>query len=179
MSFRRTASYVWFNAVMGATRGLPDLTVVLRLRGALVRPCFKRCGKNLQIASNVEVTYTTHVDVGDDVFLGRGAWLMGYGGITLEDQAMLGPYTVLAASNHTKKDRSYRFGPPTGEPIVLGRGVWMGAHAVVTQGVTIGAGSAIAAGAVVTRDIPSDAVAGGVPAKVLGSKPTELRPSIN
>ena len=101
--------------------------------------------------------------------MARGCWLMGYGGIKPEDEAMLGPYTVLAASNHTKRNGSYRFGEPTGLPIELGRGVWTGAHSVVTEGVRVGAGTAVAANAVVTKDLPPDSVAGGVPARVIAS----------
>ena len=52
-------------------------------------------------------------------------------------------------------------------PIRIGRRVWIGANVVITKGVTIGDNSVIAAGAVVTRDIPANVVAGGVPAKVI------------
>ena len=85
----------------------------------------------------------------------------------LEDMAMLGPFTVLASNNHTKKDGAYRFGPPQRGRITMCRGSWTGAHAVVTMGVTIGKGSAVAAGAVVTKDVPDNCVVGGIPAKVI------------
>ena len=55
-------------------------------------------------------------------------------------------------------------------PIKLCRGCWIAAHAVVTQGVTIGAGSLIAANAVVTKDIPEGCAAGGIPAKIIRTK---------
>ena len=82
---------------------------------------------------------------------------------------MLGPYTILASSNHTKRNGSYRQGAPEHLPIVLKRGSWTAAHVVVTAGVTIGAGSACAAGAVVTKDVPDNTVVGGIPARPIRS----------
>ena len=52
-------------------------------------------------------------------------------------------------------------------PVKIGNGVWVGAHATILSGVTIGDNAVIAAGAVVTKDVPANAVAGGVPAKII------------
>ena len=52
-------------------------------------------------------------------------------------------------------------------PIVLGRNVWIGSNATILQGVTIGDNSVVAAGAVVTKDVPADTIVGGVPARVI------------
>jgi acetyltransferase-like isoleucine patch superfamily enzyme len=55
-------------------------------------------------------------------------------------------------------------------PVTIGDDVWIGAHAVVTGGVEIGRGAVVAAGAVVTRDVPPHAIVGGVPAMVIGER---------
>jgi len=159
---------VWFFVAMKLTGFLPDVRPVMRLRGLLVRPCFRRCGRNLQVCSNVMIVYTSNVSIGDDVYIAYGCWIQGIGGVTLEDQVMLGPYTVLASSDHQKIEGSYRFGSGRDRPIVLKRGSWTGAHVVVTAGVTVGAGAACGAGAVVTRDVPDHTRVGGVPARALG-----------
>lgn len=166
----RVIAYAWFTLVSSLTGFLPDFTPCLRFRGWLVRLCFSSCGRNFQLASNVKILFTTRIEVGRDVYIAPGCWLQGVGGISLGDEVMLGPYTVLASNNHTKVNGSYRFGAGASAPIRLGRGAWTGAHVVVTAGCTIGDGAAIAAGAVVTQDVPADTVAGGVPARVIQSE---------
>ena len=163
----RILKYYWFYFVMAITSWLPDLKPILKLRGFLVKCCFKRCGRNFQIASGVRVNYTSNIEIGRDVFIANYCWLQGVGGIILEDEVMLGPFTVLATNNHTRQGGSWRFGEGKAESILLKRGSWTGAHVIVTAGVTIGEGSAIAAGAVVTKDVSRDVIVGGIPAKVV------------
>jgi maltose O-acetyltransferase len=167
---KRLLAYCYFILIMKVTGLLPDLKPVMRMRGWLLRPCFRRCGRGFQICSNAMIVHTTGLTIGEDVYIAYGCWIQGYGGVTLEDQVMLGPYTVLASSNHGKKDGSYRFGGDEPAPILIKRGAWTGAHVVVTAGVTVGAGAACAAGAVVTKDVPDHAVVGGVPARVIAEK---------
>jgi len=176
---QRAWKYARFFCIMKVTAFLPDFTPVMRLRGFLLRPCFRRCGRNFQIRANAMIVYSSNVSIGNHVYIAYGSWVQGLGGVIFEDEVMLGPYTILASNNHTKQDESYRFGPPDPAPIVLKRGAWTGAHVVITPGVTVGNGAACAAGAVVTRDVPDHAVVGGVPARVLrpGPDPAGERPS--
>ncbi len=163
----RVIKYAWFFFIMAATGWLPDFKHIMRVRGFLVKCCFKRCGSDFQIASHAMIVHTSSVSIGDHVYIAYGSWIQGYGGVTLDDEVMLGPYTVLASSNHEKKDGSYRFGGGLGAPIHLCRGSWTGSHVVITAGVRVGPGAACAAGAVVTGDVDENAVVGGVPAKVI------------
>jgi len=163
----RVLAYAWFTIVTSATAFMPDVVWVLKLRGALVRWCFQSCGANFQLGGGVRILFTTRMDIGRDVYIAAGCWLQGVGGIRLGDEVMLGPYTVLATNDHTKQDGSYRFGPGRPAAIELGRGVWTGAHVVITAGMRIGPGAAVAAGAVVTEDVPDHAVVGGVPARII------------
>ncbi|MGD2111214.1 MAG: acyltransferase [Phycisphaerae bacterium] len=165
----RVIAYTWFAFVVAMTGFLPDVKPVLKLRGFLVRWCFRSCGRNFQVARRVEVLFSTRIDLGHDVYLAPGCWIQGVGGITLDDQVMLGPYTILATNNHTKQDGSYRFGEGSTAPITLKRGAWTGGHVVITAGMTVGAGAAVAAGAVVTKDVPDHVVVAGVPARVIAS----------
>jgi acetyltransferase-like isoleucine patch superfamily enzyme len=159
--------YIWFFGVMKWTGLLPDLKVVMRLRGWLVRPCLMSCGSNLQICSHVIVLSPHRVRIGSNVYMGYGSWIQGHGGVLLEDEVMLGPYTIIASSNHTKSDGSYRYGSPDAAPVSLLRGSWTGSHVTITGGVEIGEGAACAANSVVTKSVEPHAIVGGVPARVI------------
>ena len=167
----RILQYLWFEFIMTATGWLPDLRPVMRIRGYLLRPSFQSCGKNLQVARRVTINFTNCLEIGRDVYIATGCWLHAWGGITLEDEVQLGPYSVLVSGDHTRERGSYRFGPSTLSPIRLCRGSWVAAHATVTKGVTIGRGALVAANSVATHDIPDFAVAGGVPARIIRQNP--------
>jgi maltose O-acetyltransferase len=163
----RIVKYLWFHFITLATGWLPDLRPVLCLRGFLLRPAFKSCGGNLQVARRVTINFTNRLEIGRDVFLGMGCWLQAQGGIILEDEVQLGPYAVLASGDHTPVDGSFRFGERSLAAICICRGSWIAAHATVTKGVTIGRGALLAANSVAIHDIPPLAMAGGVPAFVI------------
>lgn len=165
----RILQYLWFHFIMLATNWLPDLQPVLRLRGWLVRPAFKSCGRNFQIARSVTINFTRSLEIGNDVYIASGCWLHAWGGIVIEDDVQLGPYVVLVSGDHSRQNGSYRNGRSQLGPIRLCRGSWIAAHATVTKNVTVGEGALLAANSVATHDIPSMATAGGVPARVLPS----------
>lgn len=163
----RISKYLYFNAVMLITSWLPDLIPILRLRGFLLRPAFKSCGANLQVARHVTVAYSSRIVIGRDVFLGYSTWLHGSAGIAIEDEAQFGPFSIAITGNHGLSGGSYRWARGKNAPIQIGRGAWIAAHAVITGGVRIGSGSLVAAGSVVTRDVPDLSIVGGVPAQLL------------
>lgn len=112
-------------------------------------PFYTDCGKN-----------TT---VGKNVFINGGCRFQDQGGITIEDGVLIGHNVVLATLNHCMiPERRADIEPA---PIHIGRNVWIGANAMVLPSVTIGDGAVVAAGAVVTKDVPENTIVGGVPAK--------------
>ena len=169
----RLLKVLWLHMITITTAWLPDYTFVLQLRGFLARPCFKKCGRNLQIASRVYIGFPNRLELGRDVFMACGTWIQATGSISIEDEVLLGPYSVLVAGDHTELDGSYRFGVASRGPIRLGKGSWIGAHATVTHSVQIGAGVLVAANAVVTNSLPAHCIAGGIPAKVIRNKREE------
>ena len=166
----RILKYLWFHFIGLATNWLPDLRPALRLRGWLMRPAFKTCGPNFQIARNVTINFSSRLEIGADVYFAEGCWIHAWGGIVIEDEVQLGPYVTLVSGDHTCKNGSYRFGANQLGAIRLCRGCWLGAHATVTKNVTVGDGALLAANSVATHDIPSMAIAGGVPARIIPHK---------
>lgn len=98
-----------------------------------------------------------------------GCWFNCWGGLTIGDDVIIGPFVVIHTANHkfNRLDIPIRLQGWTLKPVVIENDVWIGANATILAGVTIGKGSVIAAGAVVTHDIPVYSVAAGVPAKVI------------
>ena len=163
----RILKYIWFKWIMLITNCLPDFTVCLKLRGFLLKPAFKQTGKNFQIASGTIVNWSSNIIIGNNVFIANNCWIQGVGSVELEDEVMLGPFTVIASNNHSRKNGSYRFGSGQKGKVLLRKGSWIGSHVVITMGVTIGESSAVAAGAVVTKDVLANCIVGGVPAKII------------
>jgi galactoside O-acetyltransferase len=94
------------------------------------------------------------------------------GRIVIGNDVMIGPNAVLRASNHGAEriDVPMWNQPHTGGTIEIGDDVWIGANVVVVPNVKIGSHAIVAAGAVVTRDVPDYALAAGVPARVIGDR---------
>ena len=106
-----------------------------------------------------------NIKIGRDVFINSGCHFQDQGGIEIGDGALIGHNVVLATINHDLNPAMNRVNHYA--PIKIGKHVWIGSNATVLQGVTIGDWSVVAAGAVVTRDVPPMTVVGGVPAKIL------------
>jgi len=155
---------------------VPNYGWGLRFRGRWVSPTLRRCGRNLKIANLVNIYNPSGLSVGNDVYIGHAVYL-GDGEIELSDEVVIGPFCSITGGNHLFRDGSVRFGGYEYKPVRIGRGTWLGGHVSITAGVTVGSGCLIAAGAVVTRDIPDGMVAGGVPATIL--RPNEPSASTN
>lgn len=111
----------------------------------------------------------TNTIIGRNVFINAGCCFQDQGGITIGDRTLIGHQVVLATLNHgLLPERRNEFSPA---PIVIGSDVWIGSHATILPGVTIGDGAIVAAGAVVTKDVPPRTVVAGVPARVIKTLP--------
>lgn len=104
------------------------------------------------------------IHVGKRVFINQGSYIRPR--VTIEDDVSLGPFVRLISDTHNISTGPRRTGTPRKDPIHIGRGAWIGAGATVLGGVTIGARSIIAAGAVVTSDVPENVIVAGVPARI-------------
>ena len=91
----RVFCYLWFYIVTLVTDWLPDLSPLMRFRGFLLRPCFKSCGQNFQIGRRVTINFPNRLETGRDVYIATGCWLHARGGIVIEDEVQLGPYSVV------------------------------------------------------------------------------------
>jgi len=113
-----------------------------------------------------------HITIGDDSWLGPNSVIYGNGGVDIGEHVLIASHCVINTVSHSFS----RLDIPMNEqdikcdPVVIENDVWIGAGAVILQGVRIGQGSIIGAGAVVTKSIPPFSIALGVPARVTGSR---------
>lgn len=145
---------------------IPDGPFGDRKRGKLYEPFLKKVGDNFKIASQAMIFNPNGLEVGDNVYIGFNSYL-GQGEVSLEDEVLIGNFVSITASNHLRKDNSYRFGGFQAKKISIGKGTWIGANSCILAGVNIGSGCLVAAGSVVTKDFEENILIGGIPAKVI------------
>jgi acetyltransferase-like isoleucine patch superfamily enzyme len=105
------------------------------------------------------------ITIGKRVYVNHACTFLDMGGITLEDDVLIGPKVNLVTENHPLDPAERR--SLISKPIVVKRNAWIGAAATILPGVTIGENAVVAAGAVVTSDVPPNTIVGGVPAKII------------
>lgn len=110
-----------------------------------------------------QINYGKNTKIGKGVFINFDCTFLDLGGITIGDNVMLAPKVSLLSEGHPI-DVNNRQTLTTGS-IHIKNNAWIGAHATILQGVTIGENAVVAAGAVVSKDVPANAVVGGIPAK--------------
>jgi acetyltransferase-like isoleucine patch superfamily enzyme len=135
-------------------------TQLRRREGTYIHPSV-----SFRKAENIEIG--RHVRIQPNVCL----WASPKSRIVIGDHTGLGPGTVVFSSNHQfVPGVPYHQQPWTEKEVTIGRDVWVGAGCIILPGVTIGDGAVLAAGSVVTRDVPPGVVMGGVPAKVIRAR---------
>ncbi|GAB2554817.1 sugar O-acetyltransferase [Spirosoma areae] len=105
------------------------------------------------------------IRLGKNVFINHACSFLDIGGITLEDDVQIGPRVNLTSENHPLDPGDRKTVIPGA--IVIKRNAWIGAGATILPGVTVGENAIVAAGAVVSRNVPPNTVVAGIPAKVV------------
>ena len=106
-----------------------------------------------------------NITIGKNVFFNSGCRFQDQGGIVIGDGVLIGHNVVIATINHgldPKEERKNHYAP-----VAIGNHAWIGSNATILHGVTVGEWAVVAAGAVVTKDVDSYTVVGGVPARVI------------
>ena len=121
--------------------------------------------ETLRIFTPFHINYGKKTTFGRDCFVNFGCTFLALGGITIEDDVFIGPHCVLATEYHPETPET-RHSLLT-KPIVVKRNAWLGANVTVLAGVTIGENAIVAAGSVVTKDVPDNMIVAGSPARVI------------
>lgn len=124
-------------------------------------------GSQLGVDSTIMVPFYTNIGqftrIGKNVFINHACSFLDIGGITIEDDVLIGPKVNLITEGHPLAPSERK--ALTVKPIVIKRNAWIGAAVTILPGVTVGENAVVAAGAVVSKDVPANTVVAGVPAK--------------
>jgi maltose O-acetyltransferase len=146
--------------------------IVLRVRRYVadleerkLRESLHFCGRNVQIYPPVVFYGAEALDIGDNTSIAPYVHIWCGGRVIIGANCMIGSHVAISSLTH-----DYRAPEMSrtivAKPVIVGDGVWIGSHAVIMPGVTLGDGCVVGAGSIVTRDVPSNAITHGVPAKV-------------
>jgi len=144
--------------------------IMLRLR-SLFRVYYwqrriKKMGRKVKIYHGVVAHSPKKVEIGNNSAIGDYVVIWGGGGVMIGNDVLIAAHSVISSESHDPNADIFRLSH-LNKPIVIEDNVWIGASVMVMPGVTIGSNSVVGAGSVVTKDIPPDSVAVGVPAKVI------------
>jgi acetyltransferase-like isoleucine patch superfamily enzyme len=109
-----------------------------------------------------------NISVGRNVFVNQNCTFYDLGGLDIADDVMIGPNVSIITTGHPIKPSERRAGV-TAKPIAIQRNVWIAAGATIIGGVTVGENSVVAAGSVVTKNVPPNTLVAGNPARVIRS----------
>lgn len=131
-----------------------------------------RVGEKVWIAKNFNCDNGKNIRIGSNFTGNFNLTILDIREVTIGDNVMIGPNTLISTVNHPLDPVGRRKHLGIAKPVTIGDDVWIGGNATILPGVTIGNNVVVGAGAVVTRDIPDNSLALGVPARVVKRLPT-------
>jgi acetyltransferase-like isoleucine patch superfamily enzyme len=147
----------WTVRVSGRPRVINQGTMVF---GERVQIC------SIHIPSEFVTAADAYLEIGARTFINYAASICAQQSIRIGAHCMIGTHCIMLDSDFHHVEPEKRYMRPSSQSITIGNHVWIGARVTILKGVTIGDQAVIAAGSVVTRDIPAGTIAAGVPARV-------------
>lgn len=156
------------NAIRGCAR-LNALPADDPAREDAIRALFGAAGRSPAVLPTFYCDNGKNIRVGDEFLANYNVTILDIAPVTIGDHVMIGPGSSIITVNHPLSPARRRRHIGQARPVTIGSDVWIGASCTILPGVTIGDNVVIAAGAVVTKDIPDNSLAAGVPARVIRS----------
>lgn len=150
---------------------IPNSYIGNRIRGALFAPFFAKCGKRFALASGSIINSAWNMQIGDDVYIAHNCWINAAGGLSIGNGAIISPSVVIATTAHGRENGRVSLRKSHQAPISIGEGTWIASQTVLVKGCSIGSGTVIGAGSVVTGQIGSNALYAGSPLRLIKEFP--------
>lgn len=138
-----------------------------KARRNAIENIFGSIGKKCWVEAPFFVDYGTNIKVGENFYANFNATFLDCSIIDIGDNVMVGPNVTITTASHPTNPTRRSEGEEHAKRIKIGNNVWLAANCVILPGVTIGNDVVVAAGAVVSKDVPNAVVVGGVPARIL------------
>ncbi|RRJ64500.1 acetyltransferase [Paenibacillus oralis] len=136
-------------------------------RTGILKQLFGSCGDDIYIEPTFRCDYGTNIYVGNHFYANFDCVILDVCEVHIGEYCFMAPGVHIYTAAHPLNPAERNSGAEFGKPVKIGNNVWIGGRAVIVPGVTIGDNAVIAAGAVVTKDVPAGAVVGGNPAKII------------
>lgn len=121
--------------------------------------------ESVAVFTPLYINYGKHTKIGKNVFINFDCTFLDLGGITIEEGVLIAPKVSLLTEGHPISPEERHSLVP--KPIHIKKNAWIGADATILHGVTVGENSVVAAGSVVSKNVPDNVVVGGIPAKII------------
>lgn len=146
-------------------------TVFIAFRYILLKTLVKECGDNVRIGKNVSLLNVKGLILGDNISIHDNCYLDASGGIEIRNNVSIAHNSSLISSNHSWDDKkmAIKYNPLIPAKIVVNEDVWIGCGCRILAGTNISSRVIIAAGAVVNKNVISNSIYAGVPAKLIKS----------
>lgn len=135
-------------------------------KNEIIKQLFGSTGSNPSIEDNFHCDLGYNIHVGDEFYAGYNCVILDMGEVRIGDNCMLGPNVGIYTAGHSIEPLDRNKSGYT-IPIKIGNDVWVGGNCVILAGVTIGDNSVVAAGSIVTKDVPKNTVVAGNPARII------------
>lgn len=143
-------------------------------RDAAIRSLFGTVGSCPTVLPVFNCDNGKNIHAGDNFLANYNVTILDIAPVTIGDYVMIGPNTLITTVNHPLLPSKRRMHIGKAQPVTIGSDVWIGGNCTILPGVTIGNNVVVAAGAVVTKDVPDNCVVGGVPAKIIKEIPNDI-----
>ena len=131
----------------------------------IIRELFGSFKNDVFIQPNFNCDYGKNIHVGKDFLTNYNVTILDIAPVRIGDYCMIGPNTLITTVGHPLSPKGRREKRAISKPVTIGNDVWIGGNCTILPGITIGNNVIVAAGAVITKDVPDNCVVAGVPAK--------------